>query len=226
MGELIDGLRRAAEKAGVQIRANTPVTPEEVAALPYPVVIAAGSVAAALLVEKVDPERAEALARIEHPSLVTATFQFPFHSSRLKGFGCLFPPGEARVLGVLMNNSIFPGRANETLSETWILGGALFETTEKRSIVDLHDHELVKIVLEQRKKTMRSEAQPVDVIITRWPKALPHFTVELERAASRFRPNRRNVYLLGNFTGGIGLSKIVDQAVALPEEIARSGQWK
>ena len=228
MGRLMDGLKQSLSNRGVRIELRSAVVADDIRGLGRPVVIATGADRAQALLEPLDRERAAALHAIENLPLVTIGAHFPKGSSPWRGFGCLFPPGEAKVLGVLWNNFIFDQDGDfpaDLLSETWILGGALFTKQNGRSILDFSDDELLELVRAERRRVAGRESGPTHFRITRWPRALPHFTVAMEELVPRFRENRGNIFLLGNFTGGIGLSKILDQAAGLPLEIAKNGTW-
>ena len=55
--------------------------------------------------------------------------------------------------------------------------------------------------------------------ITRWPEALPHYTVDLERVLPQLQGMKNGVILIGNYLGDIGLARILERAARLPEEI-------
>ena len=231
MGELIEGLFSRLRESGVEFSFSSPVGEEEIVNARHPVVIATSSLNAANLLVGVDPERASALLRVETLPLVTATVNFPSGSMPITGFGCLFPPGQMSssaeerslgALGVLFNHHIFEGRGYQGLSETWILGGALFPG----DVTVLEDQAIIDLIRKERQRlTGGNDVGPLAWVITRWPAALPHYTVALERDLPRLNANSGNIFLVGNYLGGIGLSRIVEQTRKLPREIARSGTW-
>lgn len=224
MERLIEGFQNSLANRGARLELRTEVVADDLRAARRPVVIATGADRAQTILEPLDAGRAQALRTIEMLPLVSVGAHFPKGSSPWRGFGCLFPPGEAKVLGVLWNDFLFGSRP-EAASETWILGGALFRAPAVRSVTDLSDREILNIVREERLRVTGDDVEPLHYRVTRWPRALPHFTLNLEEAALRFRPNRSNLYLLGNYTGGIGLAKILEQAANLPAEIADTGAW-
>ncbi len=224
MGELMTGLRRSLEKQGVRFCFNSPVTMGELQSYGAPIVIATRADQASHLLEHVDPLRASALASIEFLPLITTTVFLKPDSRQLRGFGCLFPPEEAPVLGVLMNNWIFPDRAQNSVSETWIMGGALFKGGRER-IQTISDIEVLELIHAQRKLLNNSDDEIVSSVVTRWPNALPHFTIDLEKQVPLLRTPQKNIWLLGNYTGAVGLGKIVDQAFFLAEQILQQGTW-
>lgn len=222
MESLLKGLRDSLEKRGVAFKLNSSVSASEIEASARPVVIATGAKHASTLLNSVDPERATAVSEIELLPIVSVSLVFAEGSFHKKGFGYLFPPGSAKVLGVLMSNWIFPERAKPgSLLETWILGGAFAE----KNFLARSDQEILNLILAERAKLAGNHAQPLEFQIQRWPEALPHLTVDVEKRSKAISENRKNVFLLGNYTGGIGLARILDQAAKLPGQIESLGKW-
>jgi oxygen-dependent protoporphyrinogen oxidase len=163
------------------------------------------------------PELARLTAQIEYLPLVTATLFFPDRAPKLSGFGCLFPRKEGiRALGMLCNHAIFPQRCFQGFSETWISGGAV-----DPGILNLNDHELVESLMMDRFKLFPSSLDPEHWEICRWPKAIPHYTVELEEivetlTARNFRENQ--CALFGTYLGDLGLARILPRAERFVEE--------
>ena len=220
MGELIDRMRAYLEGQGVVFKFSSTV---DLASEPsHPVVVATSAPQAARLLSVLDPSRSGLLSQIELVPIVTATVAYR-EPSLYKGFGCLFPPVEKRqALGVLMNNFIFPNRAHEGYSETWILGGA---GEGSRELLAKSDTELLALIQSERHLTLKVASEIIGHKITRWPQAIPHYTVELERLLPGLRGTSRNCVLTGNYLGQIGLGKILEATRDLPEELNRTGKW-
>ena len=225
MGELIDALRKRLEEQNVVFRYGmafrcAPGTP------PRPHIIAAGADASADIVAPASAELAAALRSFEISAIITATLFF--REKSLEGFGCLFPPCEKRpVLGVLIPTDIFPNRSRDFVAETWMLGGAPGATTaDPAALLKSSDEEIVAIILRERERAFGKVANPVGFAITRWPRAIPHYTTDLERALPRLLQGADNVFLHGNYLGQIGLAKILERASGLPEEVAKRGKWQ
>ena len=220
MGELIDRMRAYLEGQGVVFKFSTTVGMSVEPS--HPVVVATSAPQASRLLSDLDPARSALLAQFELVPIVTATVSYR-EPSLYKGFGCLFPPIEKRkALGVLMNNFIFPNRAHEGYSETWILGGA---SESSRDLLAMSDSELLALIQSERHLTLKVASDIIGHKITRWPQAIPHYTVELERLLPGLRGTSRNVLLAGNYLGQIGLGKILEATRELPEEINRTGKW-
>lgn len=154
---------------------------------------------------------------VEPLPLVSATLFFEPDVRDLKGFGCLFPRREGFYsLGVLFNDCIFEGRSQKR-SETWILGGAFH-----KQVCNFSDDEILRQILADRGRLykLNSTITPLEYKVTRWPKALPHFDVHLEKKLSQLG-QLKNIYLSGNYLGRIGLSQIISRNRSLSEEIKR-----
>jgi oxygen-dependent protoporphyrinogen oxidase len=226
MGEVIRCLRATLEREGVTFRFDEP---QRLATQPaWPHVIATNARDAGQVLAAFRPEVARDLEKVELLPLITTTVAFREPLPQ-PGFGCLFPPSEnRRVLGVLMNNDIFDGRAKEGYSETWIMGGARGEERVP-GFLDKSDDEILAVIEGEREACFGVKSERLGARITRWPAALPHYTVELERTLatleSQSRGERANIFFMGNWLGQIGLAKILERASRLPEAIATQGSW-
>ena len=242
LGELLERLRIYLERKGVQFHLDEPVSLQSAQAgnMPpstnssdfakadvgfilndRPVVIATSAPDAAKLLADVDHERVQALQNIEMLPLVAANIFYKQSLPTVRGFGCLFPPVEKRfALGVLFYNSIFEGRVKSGFLENWILGGAL-----GRDLSNRNDEDILNAIASERLKCFGGSGVVSAHYITRWPKAIPHYTVDLEEQLPRLIGVRQNVALIGNYLGRIGLAKILEQASELPALLLKSGSW-
>ncbi len=211
MQQLIDGLCVYLKRAGVEFVFNQRA--EADANEPTAVCLSARH--AAEFLGDIAPEVSHALLAIEMLSLVTTTCFYPTAAARLKGFGCLFPRDQGfRARGVLFNNCIFEGRG-PAHAETWIFGGAL-----DPDIVNLSDGDLTQLIAGERQRCFGADDPALDVQITRWPNALPHYSIELERILTTLPAPPPNIMLAGNYLGRIGLAKILERAACVAEEFA------
>ncbi len=209
MQQLIDGLSDYLRRAGVEFVFSHRAQAE--ANEPTAVCLSARS--AAEYLADIAPEISQALRRIEMLSLVTATSFYAPEAARLKGFGCLFPRDQGyRARGVLFNDCIFEGRG-PAHAETWIFGGAL-----DTDVVNLSDQELAQLIADERERFFGHNDPVLDVLITRWPNALPHYSVDLERILTTLPSPPHNIALVGNYLGRIGLAKILERAACVAEE--------
>ena len=213
MQQLIDGLYEHLKKAGVEIIFNH----DEKADERGPTVACLSARAAAEYLSGVAPQLAERLRGIEMLSLATVTCFYAPGAAALKGFGCLFPRDQGfRARGVLFNDSIFE-RRGPAHAETWIFGGAL-----DKDVVNLTDTEFTQLIATERERFYGSSDEPLGVHVTRWPGALPHYSIELERILMKLPAPPPHVALVGNYLGKIGLAKILERAAFVAEDLVRT----
>ncbi len=206
MGQLMEALKAWLVKFGVEFHLNhnissADLTKENLSSM----LIATNASGAAELLKVVANEDSEILKKIEMLPLVRATLFFK-EQRKLNGFGCLFPKTEKfNSLGVLFDDSIF-NRAHQNTTESWILGGAM-----DRSIHLLSDDQLLQKIAEDRSRLLKSYERPFHFVMTRWPTALPHYTIQMEALLNQLSPEVEG-HLVGNYLGKIGLSQMIEQA--------------
>ena len=215
MRQLIDGLVDYLRKRGVEMHFETPAEPQP----NEPTVVCLSARAASDYFRAIAPELADQLARIEMLSLLTTTCFYGEDAATVKGFGCLFPRDQGfRARGVLFNDWIFDGRG-PARAETWIFGGAL-----DPAVVKMTNDEIRQTIDSDRERFYQQRNTPLATHITRWPNALPHYSVELERILSGLPAPPTNVALVGNYLGRIGLAKILERAAYVIENIVLAWQ--
>jgi len=242
MQQLIDGLRVYLEHAGVEFVFGH----EERANLNQPTIVCLSARAAGEYLADVAPELSAALRKIEMLSLATVTCFYrgerdtsptvregslardntgalsysranARQAAKLNGFGCLFPRDQRfRARGVLFNDSIFEGRG-PAHAETWIFGGAL-----DPDVVGLSDDQFAQLIEAERERFYGVRDEPLAVHVTRWPNALPHYTIDLERLLTTSTAPPANISLVGNYLGRIGLAKILERAAVGAEQFSDS----
>lgn len=211
MQELVDRLAGFLRQQGVSIELNHAAQIERDA----PTVICTSASQAAELLALHAPEFSQRLQQIELLPIVTATCFYEPSQRQPKGFGCLFPrKGDIRALGVLFNECTFAGRS-DVRSETWILGGA-----PDREVVNLNDAELEAILHRNHALLVGAEEPMLSFYVTRWPQALPHYTLALERTLTTLPPLPKHLMLVGNYLGQIGLAKLIERAYRVADQIA------
>lgn len=91
------------------------------------------------------------------------------------------------------------------------------------SIVELSDNEIEKIVLQDLKRAVGLEAQPLLVNVARWKEAMPQYTIGHELRMStmktQFYEEYPNVYLTGSSYEGISIPDCVLQGKETAEQI-------
>ena len=85
--------------------------------------------------------------------------------------------------------------------------------------MDLSDQAVADIIASERERFYGAHNEPIEVRITRWPKALPHYTVELEKILSTMPSPPENIALVGNYLGRIGLAKILERAAVVADQV-------
>ncbi len=147
------------------------------------VVLAGGAASSAAMVASIDEQLAAGLAGIASAPLVVVCLGFD--EARLPrpldGFGFLVPRGEGqRVLGVLWDSSIYPGRAPHGA----VLLRAMLGGGHDPEAIALSDDELVVCVRRALSDTMGIEANPIFVQVFKHPLGIPQYTVgHLDRLA-------------------------------------------
>jgi len=137
----------------------------------------------------------------------------------LDGFGFLVPRGEGpRILGVLWDSSIYPGRApaGRALLRVMI-GGAL-----DPEAVRLEDAELLGVVRRDLQATMRLSADPEFVRVFRHPLGIPQYVAgHLDRLARIGDRMSRlpGLHLAGNGYRGVAINSCVAEAGPIAERV-------
>jgi oxygen-dependent protoporphyrinogen oxidase len=210
MQELIDGLQKYLEEAGVDFQFNQ----DSAAQVSEHAVVCLSARAAAAYLAQDAPAMSAALREIEMLSIATVTCFYGADAAKLNGFGCLFPRDQGfRARGVLFNDSIFAGRG-PAHAETWICGGAL-----DPSVVQLTDAEFADLIGSDRERFYGKKDQSLAIHVTRWPSALPHYSIEFEKILAALPAPPRHISLVGNYLGRIGLAKIVERAAVVAETL-------
>jgi oxygen-dependent protoporphyrinogen oxidase len=214
MQQLTDGLHAWLEQAGaVVVFKNDSIDAD----VHDPIVICLSANSASDYLRDLAPEISNALSGIEMLSLVTVTAFYQPDAAQVSGFGCLFPRDQGfRARGVLFNNSIFEGRG-PAHSETWIFGGSL-----DADIIDLNNDQFRDLIATERESFYGKRDEPLALYINRRPKAIPHYTIELERTLTNLPPPPANVALVGNYLGRIGLAKLIERAAVVADEMVRT----
>ncbi|CAN5629656.1 protoporphyrinogen oxidase [soil metagenome] len=221
MGMLIQRLRATLERRGVKFETSNEADSDVLLASRAlgPVVIALSAWSAAKLLSSASASpalqnRAKLLAEIESIGLVTVTLFFNEKPPKL-GFGTLFsqtpPHGESDgVLGCLQSSEIFEGRVTGGQhAETWILGGR-----EKGDEFNAKsDEELLSSIYLKRDRMIQpmSRGLVVGQVITRWPRAIPFYGIELETIVPQLTEALDGTVLFGNYLGDLGLASILER---------------
>jgi protoporphyrinogen/coproporphyrinogen III oxidase len=214
LGAEVTALRRSGSRWRVEAAGDGGVEADAV-------VLAGPPSASARLVSEVDDPLAVELAAI--PSAGLAVVALGFEESRLAapldGFGLLVPRGEGpRVLGVLWDSSIYPGRApSGRVLLRAMIGGAL-----DPEAVRLEDEGLLAVVRRDLEATMGLSADPAFVRIYRHPLGIPQYVVghlgRLARVGDRLA-RLPGLHVAGNGYRGVAINSCVAEARPLAGRI-------
>ena len=188
------------------------------------VVLAGPASESARIVTALDETLAATLREI--PTAPLAVVCLGYEEARLPrplaGFGFLVPRGKGpRILGVLWDSSLYPGRApaGRALIRAMV-GGA-----RDRGAVELGDSELLSLVRADLRTTMGLESCPVLVRIVRHHVGIPQYTVghlaRLARIEERLA-RHPGLFLAGNSYRGIAMNSCVAEAGPLADRILSS----
>ncbi len=214
MNQLMQTLRRRLEADGVPIQFNHDFDLKGLGGDQI-VVLCTSAWTAADITKDTHPELSEQLRRCESLPLVSVTCVFEKSETDLEGFGCLLPPQQNFIAsGVIFNDCVFENRSQKR-SEAWILGGAL-----QLGAAGWSDEELINNILKDRARLMPGSEgrRPLEFRVHRWPRAIPHYTVQWEKIVKTLKVERP-LFLHGNYLGGIGLSRIHRRSIELAEQI-------
>ncbi len=217
MGALTTNLERHLERRlGARFRRGVRVT--ELPDAPN-VLLSTPAHAAAALLNAEAPELARALERVEYTSLVsvTAFVERAAFARPVRGVGVLVPAREGRnSLGILFNSSAFAGRVfDETrhASFTILLGGSTQPHWAAAT-----DEAIAAAVRTELADLLGIEGEPLELVISRWPRAIPQYSTVLPEVWQSARaqwcaaPGR---ILFGNYTGQVSLRGMIEQAMTM-----------
>ena len=182
-------------------------------------ILATPSIVAAELLATESPELSRCLREIQYTPLVTVTafVSRESFSREIKGVGALVPASEQRkCLGILFTSSSFEGRVfdeSRHASFTILLGG-----TSQPEWVSASDAEIRQAVREELAALLGIEGEPLELVITRWPRAIPQYSIELPKLWSAARASwcaRPGRVLFGNYTGQVSLRGMIESAASL-----------
>lgn len=222
MGTLMQSLRSLLESRAVVFKLTTEgrTEIEKARSKKVPVVIATSAWEAAELIPS--DVRHRSLSKVK--SIPLATLTLFFTGAPLKrGFGTLFSQSQEvgepdGILGCLQNSEIFSDRVTGNYhSETWILGGALTGT----QMLNLTDDQIIHLVIAKRERWIdaHSRSKLASATITRWPRAIPLYSPELEKLVPELLKDTGGVVLFGNYLGDLGLASILESTRVLSERV-------
>jgi oxygen-dependent protoporphyrinogen oxidase len=186
------------------------------------VVIATPAPQAALLVEKIDPQLAHLLARIEYASSVVVTHVYARSalSQPLEAFGFVVPRIEGRsLLAASFPGVKFPGRAPDDLVPIRaFLGGALHPEVAGQT-----DDELAALAHGELRELLKLLSEPMETHVARWPASMPQYRVghvQQAGAIEHLAGAHRGLALAGNAYRGVGIPQCIRSGEDAAEKLA------
>ena len=217
MSDLVERLERQLERRlGERFRKG--VTLDALPDAPN-LIIATPTYAAANLLAGEAPELSRSLREIQYTPLVTVTVfvERASFSREIKGVGALVPASEERkCLGILFTSSSFAHRVfdeSRHASFTILLGG-----TSQPQWVFASDEEIKQAVRDELAALLGIEVEPLELVITRWPRAIPQYSIALPQVWSAARESwcaQPGRVLFGNYTGQVSLRGMIESAASL-----------
>lgn len=178
------------------------------------------STVGALSVQKIFPfidyEKLQSIVNTTYaPVIQIAVGYKQWDGIALDAFGGLISSKEDRkILGVLFPSAIFPNRAPE--------GGALLSVfmggMKRSNLLELSDKEIIAILLDELKLTMKVSREPDLIRIHRYKNAIAQYDIKTEKrlqAICEIESTYPGLYIAGSFRDGIGMADRVKQAKSL-----------
>lgn len=213
MGDWINGLVNDLEKKGVNLVKNSKLENK-----PKGIVVLATSLKGAkTILGQWGDHRGFLLNKIPLVNLISATIFIKPNGKEQKGFGGLFPRNQGvAASGVVFNNYVFEGRVSQGVrSETWIYSSELLKSEE--DMLKRDDQEMIDIIKNDRRKVGFGDTELIHAELNRWSECIPLYSVEMNKIIQHTPMVQEQVYLHGNYLGGLGLAKILWQS----RELAR-----
>jgi oxygen-dependent protoporphyrinogen oxidase len=175
------------------------------------VLLATPADATAALLREHAPDAAAALESILYAPVATVASAYATAGIEhpLDGFGCLVPRKEQRrVLGVLFSSTMFEGRAPAgTALLTTFIGGQ-----RNPELPGLPEADIAAIAHAEHAALLGARQAPLFQTVTRWPRAIPQYTlghlgrVARAEAAQRTLPG---LYFCANWKGGVSVGDCI-----------------
>lgn len=220
-GVPVAGLRREPD-GGWVLECERAATGERFERRARAIVLAVPAYAAARIVGARDAEAAQALAAIAYPPVATIAGCYRRADVRhpLDGFGFLAPRKEAPpILGCLFSSSMFDGRADaQTVLLTTFVGGV------RSAPLALQDEARIAANVAQALAGYLGAARPLWHVVTRWPQAIPQYTLgHLQRIAriERLEAEQPGLRFCANWRGGVSVADCIKSAHAAADAVAQ-----
>ena len=186
------------------------------------VLLATPADTAAALLREHAADAAAALESIVYAPVATVASAYALRdiAHALDGFGCLVPRKEQRrVLGVLFSSSMFDGRAPAgTALLTTFVGGQ-----RNPELPQLPEGEIADLAHQEHAALLGARGRPSFQAVTRWPRAIPQYTlghlgrVARAEGAQRVLPG---LFFCANWKGGVSVGDCIRNGHLEAEAVA------
>jgi oxygen-dependent protoporphyrinogen oxidase len=158
------------------------------------------------------------ILRLEYARIVQVSLGYKkWDGLPLDAFGGLIPSKEGReILGILFPSAIFKGRAPKDGALLSVFLGGM----RNHSVFVKSDNEIINIVLNEIKKTLRVNNDPDLLKVFRYEHAIPQYeksTGQRLEYIKKAEENYPGLILAGNIRDGIGMADRVKQARNIAE---------
>lgn len=188
----------------------------------HAVLLATPAAAAAKLVAPYAPQAAGTLAAIPYPPVAVAisAYRRSAIAHALDGFGFLVPQREQRrILGTIFSSTLFGERSPPEIALlTTFIGGM-----RQPDLAQLEPDEIADIAQAELAALLGAPAHAEFVRVTRWPRAIPQYTLgHLDRIAQIERAERDipGLFFCANYRGGIALGDCIKSADRVARQAA------
>jgi protoporphyrinogen/coproporphyrinogen III oxidase len=178
------------------------------------VLLATPADAAAALLREHASDAATALESIDYAPVATVASAYSASAIEhpLDGFGCLVPRKEhRRVLGVLFSSSMFEERAPvDTALLTTFVGGQ-----RHPDLPGLPEADIASLAHAEHAALLGVHQAPMFQAVTRWPRAIPQYTLgHLDRVARAEAAQRAlpGLFLCASWKGGVSVGDCIRSA--------------
>lgn len=169
--------------------------------------------AAAALLRPHAADAASALDGIAYAPVATVATAYPVAqvAHPLDGFGCLVPRRERRqMLGVLFSSTLYEGRAPAgTALLTAFIGGQ-----RQPELVSRAEAAIGELALAEQSALLGAHGAPLMQAVTRWPRAIPQYTLGHLARVQRVEAARRawpGLFFCANWKGGVSVGDRIQQ---------------
>lgn len=217
MGDLVARLeKQLEERLGSRFRKGERINTVPTTAN---VIIATPAHAAAQLLAEISPSLSARLREVKYTPIVSVTVfvKRASFTRPVEGVGVLMPACEQREsLGILFNSSSFACRVTDEAryaSFTVMMGG-----TSQSELLSATDEEIDRTIRNELSAVLGIRGEPPKLVVHRWPRALPQYSVELPNVWQEARETwcaTPGHLLFGNYTGQISLRGMIESAGGL-----------